>query len=167
MKETYEVGPGRTVTVTIQVDDAPAARLYTAAEVGELQASEAELVARPLREENQRLARQVCEYDRDRRTERDRADKAQARVAELEKALARSIERENKLESDAAEEKTIHARSLAARDHLLAAATAQVNLAREALTRTPVAEARENIVTTRGAVLAEAIRVALAALDRA
>jgi hypothetical protein len=158
------------VTVTVTLNDAPsslAGRLYTAEEVGDFQASEAELVAQPLRTRINALENRVRNLDLDRHTERDRADKAQARVAELERALALSIERENKLESDLAEEKTIHARSLAARDHLLAAATTQINLAREALTRTPVAEARENIVTTRGAVLAEAIRVALGALDRA
>ena len=110
-----------------------AEQLYPAAEVGALQASEAELVAAPLRErvgelekENQRLARQVWEFDRDRHTEQRRADTAQRRVAELEDALARSIGRENKLESDAAEEAELHRQSIAARDSLLQGAAATV-----------------------------------------
>lgn len=155
------------VTVTVTLNDEPGARFYTSEEVAAAQTSEAELVAEPLRTRINALENRVRNLDLDRHTERDRADKAQARVAELERQLARSIQRENNLEADVAEERETNRRSLAARDHLLSAATTQINLAREALTRTPVAEARENVVTTRGAVLAEAIGVALRALDRA
>lgn len=140
-------------------------RLFTSEEVGDLQASEAELVAAPLKAENQRLARQVCEFDRDRRTERDRADKAQRRVAELERTLALSIERENRLESTAADTAAEHRRSLAARDHLLSAATTRMNAVREILLATAVGRARDEIVTTKGAVLADAIGNALHALE--
>jgi hypothetical protein len=133
-------------------------RLYTAAEVGDAQASEAELVAAPLR-------RQVQEYDRDRHTERDRADKAQARVAELEAALARSIGRENDLETRAAEKAAEHRTSLAARDSLLRAATTRVQAAREILSATAVGRARDEIVTSKGAILADAIGNALRALE--
>jgi hypothetical protein len=231
-------------------------RLYTAAEVGDLQASEAELVAAPLRrrvadleteleryrkahvctdsckpnahvaftgsqivkeletelanerQEIERLEREneeyhlnrikkletkVREYDKDRHTERDRADQnkawaeraeangsrlsaalvqaekdrdsARRRVAELEAQLSRSIDRENKLEADAAEEKTIHSQSIAARDHLLEAATRRISLAREALDRPMVVGARNEIVTSKGAILADAIAEALRVLD--
>ncbi len=230
-------------------------RLYTAAEVGDLQASEAELVAAPLRrrvayleteleryrkahvctdsckpnahvaftgsqivkeletelanerQEIERLERenedadrrinaltgQVRGYDHDRHTERDRADQnkawaeraeangarlsaalvqaekdrdsARRRVAELEAQLSRSIDRENKLEADAAEEKTIHSQSIAARDHLLEAATRRISLAREALDRPMVVGARNEIVTSKGAILADAIAEALRVLD--
>lgn len=87
MRETYQVGPGQTVTVTIEASDAPATgeRLYTAREVVDLQASEAELVSAPLR-------RKLAETERElaRRTEeRERARAGQeARVRELERLLA-------------------------------------------------------------------------------
>lgn len=226
-----EVAPGQRATIEIvdgEVSTGLASRRYTAEEVGDLQASEAELVAAPLRrevaemkakldrvyadldrsmdatekaksrvaeleEENQRLARQVCEFDRDRRTEQRRADEnkawagraegngarlsealvqaekdrdnARRRVAELERSLALSIGRENKLESDAAEEATLHRQSLAARDQLLRAATTRLGAAREILLATAVSRARDEIVTSKGAVLADAIGNALHALE--
>lgn len=182
-------------------------RLYTAAEVGDLQASEAELVAAPLRRrvgdlENElektqdaliAARRQREEFDRDRHTERDRADQnkawaeraeengaklsaalvqaekerdaARRRVADLERQLGRSIERENKLEADAAEEREIHRRSLAARDSLLEAATRRISAARDLLTGGNVPAIRDEIVTSKGAVLADAIGNALRVLD--
>lgn len=168
-------------------------RLYTAAEVGDLQASEAELVAEPLRTRINALENRVRNLDHDRHTERDRADQnkawaeraeangarlsaalvqaekdrdsARRRVAELEAQLSRSIDRENKLETDAAEEKTIHSQSIAARDHLLEAATRRISLAREALDRPMVVGARNEIVTSKGAILADAIAEALRVLD--
>lgn len=73
-------------------------RLYTAREVGDLQASEAELVAAPLR-------RKLAEVERElaRRTEeRDEREAARAgqerRVAELERLLAQAVTREDALE---------------------------------------------------------------------
>jgi len=155
------------VTVTVTLNEEPGARLYTAEEVAAAQTSEAELVTEPLRTRINALENRVRNLDHDRHTERDRADKAQARVAELEAALARSIERENRLESDAAELAAENRQSIAARDRLLASANRRISEARDALTRTPVAEARENIVTTRGVVLAEAIGAALRVLDPA
>lgn len=98
MRETYEIGPGRTVTVSIEASDATGERLYTAREVGDLQASEAELVAAPLRRE---LAEVKRELDRrtEEREERERARAAQeARVRELERLLALSVAREDALE---------------------------------------------------------------------
>jgi hypothetical protein len=92
MKETYEVGPGQTVTITVQVDDAPSTvlvpgeRLYTNEEVAAAQASEAELVSKPLlariRELEKELARRVTELE----AEKNRADqnKAWAERAETE-----------------------------------------------------------------------------------
>jgi hypothetical protein len=137
-------------------DGASHVQLYTAAEVGDAQASEAELVAAPLRrrigeleaglteidKEADRLRGVVIGYDLDRHTERERADKAQARVREL-------------------------GQSLAARDRLLETATRKASAARDFLTASTVAEARENIVTSRGAVLADAIGNALRVLDQA
>jgi hypothetical protein len=112
-------------------------RKYTAEEVGHLQATESELVARPLRD----------------------------RIADLERQLSRSIERENKLENDAAEEREIHRRSLAARDSLLETATRRLGAARDILSTGSVADIRDNIVTSKGAILADAIGNALRVLD--
>lgn len=86
-----ETGTGQT-EVSVIVDGALSeveglgSRLYTAEKVGDLQASEAELVAAPLRRRIAELMGQVREYDRDRTTERDRADqnKAWAERAEAE-----------------------------------------------------------------------------------
>jgi hypothetical protein len=219
-------------------------RLYTAAEVGDLQASEAELVAEPLRrriaeleakagyakwcEENDRAraaerrvaelekslaeSRELVEFktrvadeidadraklhgqvrewklkaegwDHDRHTERDRADqnKAWAERAELRlaqdaeahaKALAEvkrdrdlrleELEAAERYQCERAEE---HRRSIAARDQLLSAATTRVKAAVEILTRPGVVAARNEIVTSKGAILADAIGNTLAALD--
>lgn len=204
MRETYEVGPGKTVTITVHVDDAPStlqglgSRLYTAEEVGDLQASEAELVAAPLRREVAELSRKLdrvyADLDRsmeatekakrDAETfkdqayrENDKAAELRSHVKTLEKTLAESrelvdfktrvadeIERDkDKLFATVRDQR----QSLAARDRLLEAATRRIDAAREFLSRSPVAEARENIVTSKGAVLADAIGNALRVLDRA
>lgn len=233
-------------------DSSVSNRVYTVAEVGDLQASEAELVAAPLRRrvaeleydlERYRRAhvctveckpnahtafqgrvlvaelevkiqtergradraealaaaqheraketesneeyhlKRIEELDRDRHTERDRADQnkawaeraeangvklsaalveaekqrdsARRRVAELEDQLARSIDREA----------TDHIRSLASRDNLLSAATTRIKHAREALAAPKVTKTRDEIVTSKGAILADAIGMALAELD--
>lgn len=195
-------------------DSSVSNRLYTAEEVGILQASEAELVASPLRRRVAELERTLAEsrelvefktrvaddIDVERaelhkkaQTEKDRADRnkvwaeraeangvklsealveaekqrdsARRRVAELEKQLTRSIEQANKLEVDAAEEKEIHRRLLAARDHLLEAATTRIKQAKEILAAPKVTKARDEIVTSKGAILADAIGQALDALD--
>lgn len=119
-------------------------RLYTADEVGHYQASEAELVATPLR----------------------------ARITELEKTLAEAEQdRDNRLEELEAAERYQHERaqearqSIAARDRLLATATTRVRAAAEILGQKRVAEAADEIVTTKGAILADAVRNALAALS--
>jgi chromosome segregation ATPase len=98
------------VTVTVTFDDAMSERLYTAAEVGDAQAGEAELVAKPLQrriaeleselvrrtiERDQReaaratLERQVHLYDVDRKTEQQRADKNQTWAESAEKVAAK------------------------------------------------------------------------------
>lgn len=119
------------------VDTEPSTdRLFTSDEVGRYQATEAELVATPLRR----------------------------RIGELETALARSIDRENRMESDQADRDAEHRRSIAARDSLLAAATTRVKAALEILTRPAVVGARNEIVTTKGAILADAIGNATDAL---
>jgi len=150
------------VVLTVTVDGAtstegvrlPSRNLYTDDEVAAAQASEAELVAAPLRREvadlrklvkvsqegaslalNQRdelarrvaelerslgkghdreaaLERKVEEYDRDRKTERDRADRMTA--------LA------NRLEIEAAELAAEHRQSIAARDALLEVASTKL-----------------------------------------
>jgi DNA-binding helix-hairpin-helix protein with protein kinase domain len=129
--------------VTIEIRATPeeatevSQRLFTADEVGHYQGTEAELVAAPLRR----------------------------RIGELETALARSIEREDRLESDEADRAAEHRRSLAARDHLLSAATTRLNAVREILLATAVSRARDEIVTSKGAVLADAIGNALHALE--
>lgn len=82
------------------------AKLYTDGEVANLQASEAELVAGPLRRRIAELERalaasvkretdletQVQGYDRDRHTERDRADRERQRASELKDRLSSSEE---------------------------------------------------------------------------
>lgn len=84
-------------TVTVTVDGAPSTvplggqeeRLYTAEEVGDFQASEAELVAAPLRSRITELERKVDLYNVDRTTERDRADRNMARAEKAEAEVVR------------------------------------------------------------------------------
>jgi chromosome segregation ATPase len=78
-------------TVTVSVDNAqstqllPGERLYTSAEVGNLQASEAELVAAPLR-------REVASLTRQRENLIQELDHALVQIGNLEKSLAESRE---------------------------------------------------------------------------
>jgi hypothetical protein len=77
-------------------------------------------------------------------------------------------ELENQLDSyQRAERRAVaeHIRSLAARDNLLSAATHRISLAREALATPEVTKARDEIVTARGVVLADAIAETLRVLD--
>jgi hypothetical protein len=92
----------RETRVTVEVNGA---RLYTATEVGNAQASEAELVAAPLRARIAELSRQLSQAWSSREDERQRADR-------LEREL-----------SDARQ-------SIAARDRLLATATEEASLGR-------------------------------------
>lgn len=125
MKETYEVGPGQAITVTIEVKDAPDTeeRRYTDREVASLQASEAELVSAPLRRELEETKRELArrteereereaararlerELDQERhRRARDldavesQRDHQIVRVRELERLLALAVAREDALE---------------------------------------------------------------------
>jgi hypothetical protein len=97
--------------------------------------------------------------------ERTRANNLARRVAELERSLALSIDRENVQEGLAAESRRTAIQSIAARDRLLAAATTRVRAATEILSRPMVVGARNEIVTSKGAVLADAIGNALDALS--
>lgn len=140
-----------------------------------------------LEEENQRLARQVCEFDRDRHTERDRADKAvdalikvraereeqdaelrrrASAIKVLESRYETLLATLDKAEDDGAEAAAEHRRSLAARDSLLAAATTRVRAAQDILGARRVQEAADQIVTSKGAILADAIRNAHDALTK-
>lgn len=182
MKETYEVGPGRTVTVTIQVDDAPStydankaaevmAENYTRAagrnqELEKSLAESRELVAFKTRV-NDEIEGDLIKAREATGLALNERNRLARRVAELERALGNSIDRENKLETQRVELETHHRMSLAARDRLLETATRKVSAAVELLTAGAVAEARENIVTSRGAVLADAIGNTLRVLDRA
>jgi hypothetical protein len=214
----------RDAHVTIEIRATPeeawrlSDRLYTAEEVGDLQASEAELVAAPLRRRIAELEKSLAEsrelvefktrvaddidadraklhgqvrewklkaqgWDHDRHTERDRADqnkawaeRAELRLAQDAEAHAKALDevkrdRDLRLEELEAAERyqceraEEHRRSIAARDQLLSAATTRVKAAVEILSRPAVVGARNEIVTTKGAILADAIGNALAALD--
>ena len=95
--------------------------------------------------------------------EKDR-DSARNRVAELERQLAASIERENQAETHYAERAAEHQRSIAARENLLSAATTRIREARNILAAPGVVATRNEIVTSKGVILAGAIGNALAAL---
>jgi chromosome segregation ATPase len=76
--------------VTIEVNGA---RLYTAAEVGDAQASEAELVAEPLRRRIEELTQSVDARDRLLRTASEEASEARRRVIELTAELEEQRQR--------------------------------------------------------------------------
>lgn len=92
MRETYEIGPGRTVTVTIEASDATGERLYTAREVGDLQASEAELVAAPLRRELNRRTEERDEREAARAAQELRANQAERELVQERHRRARDLE---------------------------------------------------------------------------
>lgn len=101
MREMYKIGPGRIVTVTIEASDATGERLYTAREVEDLRASEAELVSAPLRrrvtELETELAQRPTELDWAAvRAERDAANQ---RAVRLERLLAGAEGRVQALET--------------------------------------------------------------------
>lgn len=167
------------VTVTVTLDDSLSGRLYTAEEVGDFQASEAELVAGPLRRRVAELEKTLAEsrelvdfktrvadeIDQDRNTERIRGNNLAQRLAQAEIQRDRHVATLNEQEARHATASQQYAQSLAARDRLLAAATTRVRAAKEILGTTAVSRARDEIVTSKGAVLADAIRDALAALN--
>lgn len=106
MRETYQIEPGRTVTVTIETSDGPAERLYTAREVGDLQASEAELVAAPLRAEINALKNRVETVGRARREAEEKLAQLPTELdwaavrAERDAANQRAIRMERKLDQE-------------------------------------------------------------------
>lgn len=93
MKETYEVGSGKTVTITVQVDDAlsndPRARLYTNEEVAAAQVSEAELVGKPLLARIWKLEKELACRVTELEAEKNRADQNKAWAERAETELAR------------------------------------------------------------------------------
>ena len=91
------------------------------------------------------------EFDRDRRTERDRADRMTATA--------------NRLETERAELDETHRQSIAARDRLLEQATRRISAARDMLTADAVAQARGMDCSRLGATMADAIGNALRCLD--
>jgi hypothetical protein len=124
-----------------------------------------ERVADQADEDKDKLFRKL-EDERDLvKQERTRANNLARRVAELERSLAHSIDRENVQEGLAAESRRTAIQTIAARDRLLAAATTRVRAAKEILGATAVGRARDEIVTSKGAVLADAIGNALDALS--
>lgn len=206
------VSPGQRIEIEL-ADTSLSSRLYTAAEVGDAQASEAELVATPLRRriaELERTLAQEVNRNTDLEAELEKATRGHVctdsckpnahvafigrqRLAELETELADETERANKAEERADQERRRASelkdrassveeeleaaeryqaeraqearRSLAARDHLLSAATTRINAVREILLATAVSRARDEIVTSKGAILADAIGNALHALE--
>lgn len=64
-----------------------------------------------------------------------------------------------------AEERRISQQSIAARDNLLRAATTKIEVVRSILAAPKVTKTRDEIVTSKGVILADAISNALAALD--
>lgn len=156
-----EVAPGQRATIDIvdgEVSTGLASRLYTAAEVGDAQASEAELVATPLR-------RRIAELERTLAREVNRNTDLEAELDQVKKDRDARLEHLDKAELYQCERAAEYRRSVTARDHLLSAATTRINAVREILLARTVAEARDQIVTSKGAVLADAIGNALHALE--
>jgi chromosome segregation ATPase len=133
-------------------------RLYTAAEVGDAQASEAELVATPLR-------RRIAELERTLAREVNRNTDLEAELDQVKKDRDARLAHLDEAEQYQCERAAEYRRSVTARDHLLSAATTRLNAAREILLATAVSRARDEIVTSKGAVLADAIGNALHALE--
>jgi hypothetical protein len=189
----------RSAHVTIEIRATPeeaievSQRLFTSDEVGHYQATEAELVATPLRQRIAELEKTLAEsrelvdfktrvadqMDRDKdklwarvREERERSERhhadaveAERKVRELERRNSRLVEEANAQEARHDQERKTDAQSIAARDRLLEAASTRVRMAKEILGATPVSRARDEIVTSKGAVLADAISNALDALS--
>lgn len=97
--------------------------------------------------------------------ERTRANNLTRRLAEMEARNSSLIDGANLTERTVAASLAEKRQSIEARDRLLAAATTRVRTAAEILSQKRVAEAADEIVTTKGAILADAIRNALAALS--
>lgn len=130
MKETYEIGPGRTVVVTIEVtgtgaevremaeSNYPSELDWTAVRaerdtlrqvvsrrerrIAELERTLAGAIDREakLDEELVKAENKIRGYDTDRHTERDRADRERQRASELKDRLSSSEERVKELEDD-------------------------------------------------------------------
>lgn len=135
-----------------------------------------------LQKEKEFLEARVREYDRDRHTERNRADVAQRRVAELEKTLAASINGSTKVEQELeaqvlrltdyadaqearrAEVNEKHRQSIAARDSLLQEATAKLDRIRRTVWTTEL----DRLIENRGvaAVVHELADLSAAAISR-
>lgn len=136
-------------------------------------------VANPLRarikeleSENQRLARQVCELEREVSDEALRADRMtqQVRDAAQEKTtilsrVADLRDRADRMEQENAKQSKLYRESLDARQKLVAQARSRVSHARIALSTDAIEKARHTPLTPNENVLSEAIGNALAALE--
>lgn len=97
--------------------------------------------------------------------ENDRAAVLTRQMKELEAQNQRLIDNANLTERTVAASLAEHRQSIAARDALLTAATRRVKAATEYLAAPKVEKARDEIVTSKGAVLADAIGNALRVLN--
>lgn len=147
--------------------DRPSARDSLAGQVVQLEKSLAE--SRELVDFKTRVADQIDqEADRLRealiKTRGDR-EEAERKVRDLERRNSELVGQANAQEALHAQVAADQIRSVEARDWLLAAATTRVKAAQEILSRPIVVGARNEIVTTKGAILADAIGNALDALS--
>lgn len=147
--------------------DRPSARDSLAGQVVQLEKSLAE--SRELVAFKERVADQIDqEADRLRealiKTRGDR-EEAERKVRDLERRNSELVGQANAQEALHAQVAADQIRSVEARDWLLAAATTRVKAAQEILSRPIVVGARNEIVTTKGAILADAIGNALDALS--
>lgn len=94
-----------------------------------------------------------------------KADEERRRASGLKDRLSTAHEEADAQEHRHDQERRTAAQNLAARDRLLAAATTRVKAAQEILSRPVVIGARNDIVTSKGAILADAIGNALIALS--
>ena len=124
-----------------------------------------ERVADEIDQEADRLRDKVREERELVQEERTRANNLAQRLAQVEIQRDRLIGEANAQEGLRAEERRVAIQSIGARDQLLAAATTRNRVALEILGARRVAEAADDIVTTKGAILSDAIRNALAALS--
>ncbi len=151
---------GNELTVRLTVDGALSeveglgSRLYTAEEVGDLQASEAELVAEPLR-------RRVAELERDLAYWREQYSGREKARADMEIKLAESrdlVAFKDKIRADIDQDNV----KLRGKVRELAA---QIRSARELLTTGEVVQARRMDCSRTGTTMGYAIGAALRALE--
>lgn len=126
---------------------------FTVAQLNEATRTAADQATASARAEIEELERKVKAYDMDRHAERDRADRNGAHSSKLAEELE-ALKRQSEA-------------SIAARDRLLSNATTKISTAQEILRAPKISKTCEEIITAKGATLADAIRDALKALDPA